>query len=95
MLRYDVLEHVPDLGAHALYHSLRLTYIVRYLVFYELLHNERLKQLERHLFGKSALVDLKLGAYDDNRTSGIVYALTQKVLTETSLLTLEHIGKRL
>ena len=35
----------------------------------------------------------KLRTDDDNRTAGIVDALTEQVLTETSLLTLKHIGK--
>ena len=30
----------------------------------------------------------KLRAYNDNGTAGIVYTLTEKVLTETTLLTL-------
>ena len=38
---------------------------------------------------------LQLRAYDDNRTRGIVHTLTEKVLTETSLLTLKAVGKRL
>ena len=36
----------------------------------------------------------KLRAYNDNGTAGIVYTLTEKVLTETTLLTFKHIGKR-
>ena len=45
-------------------------------------------------FGQAALVHLQLRADDDNRTAGIVDTLTQKVLAETALFTLEHIGKR-
>ena len=36
----------------------------------------------------------RLYVADDNRTSRIVNTLTEKVLTETSLLTFKHIGKR-
>ena len=38
---------------------------------------------------------LQLGAYDDNRTGGVVDTLTEKILTETALLTLERVGERL
>ena len=61
----------------------------------ELLHNERLEQLYRHLLRKSALVYLHFGTYDDNRTAGVVDSLSEKVLSETSLLSLQHIRKRL
>ena len=59
------------------------------------LHYEGLEQLESHFLGQTALIHLQLGAYHDNGTSGVVNTLTQKVLSETSLLTLEHIGKGL
>ena len=59
------------------------------------LHNERLEQLKSHLFRKSALINLQVRTDDDNRTSRIVDTLTEKVLTEASLLTLEHIRKGL
>ena len=53
----------------------------------ELFHNERFEKLDRHFLGKSALIKLEFGTYDDNRTTGIVYTFTEKVLTETTLLT--------
>ena len=36
----------------------------------------------------------EFGAYNDNGTAGIVNTLTEKVLTEATLLTFKHIGKR-
>ena len=61
----------------------------------ELVVDERLEQLERHLLGKPALVQLELGADDDDRTARVVDALSEQVLTKTALLALEHIGERL
>ena len=57
--------------------------------------NEGLEELYCHLLGETALVYLKFGTYNDNRTSRVVDTLSEKVLTETSRFTLEHIGKRL
>ncbi len=57
----------------------------------ELADNERLVELCCHILGQTALVHLQLGAYDDNRAGRIVDALTEKVLTETSLLTLKAV----
>src|SRR3954447_10146345 len=59
------------------------------------LHDERLEQLERHLLRQAALVQLELRADDDDRTAGVVDALTEQVLPEPALLALEHVGQRL
>src|SRR5690606_26184612 len=57
--------------------------------------DERLEQLERHLLGQAALVQLELRAHGDHRTAGIVDALAEQVLTEAALLALEHVRERL
>src|SRR5687767_11019974 len=57
--------------------------------------DERLEQLERHLLGQAALVELELRTGDDDRTAGIVDALAEQVLAETALLALEHVAERL
>jgi hypothetical protein len=59
------------------------------------LHHERLEQLERHLLGQAALVQLELRADHDDRTAGVVDALAEQVLAEPALLALEHVGQRL
>ena len=66
---------------------------MRGTVLYQFLHNEGFEQFDGHLLRKTALINLQLRTYDDNGTSGIVNTLTQQVLTETSLLTFQHIGK--
>ena len=93
MLFDDILEYIPHLGLQTLYHLLCALDVVSGSVLNKLLHIERLEQLDRHLLRKTALVDLQLRPNDDNGTSGIVNSLTQQVLTETSLLTFQHIGK--
>jgi hypothetical protein len=57
--------------------------------------DERLEQLERHLLGQAALVQLEFRAGHDDRTAGIVDALAEQVLAEAALLALEHVGERL
>ncbi len=61
----------------------------------ELANHEGLVKLGRHKFRDTALMHLQFRANDDYRTRRIVDTLTEKVLTETSLLTLERVGKRL
>ena len=93
-LDYD-LESVPDVLLGSLDRLARGLDVLLCLCLNEALHYEGLEQLESHLLGQAALIDLQLRAYDDNRTSRVVDTLTEKVLTEASLLTLEHIGERL
>src|SRR5207244_5509558 len=57
--------------------------------------DERLEQLEGHLLRQAALVQLQLGADDDDRTAGVVNTFTKQVLTEAALLALERVGERL
>ena len=62
---------------------------------FELVVDERLEQLERHLLRQPALVQLQLRPDDDDRTARVVDALAEQVLTEPSLLALQRIGQRL
>ena len=61
----------------------------------ELRIDERLEQLERHLLGQAALVQLELRADDDDRAARIIDPLAQEVLAEAALLALQHVGERL
>ncbi len=90
-----LFKNVPDLGFNPLHHSLRTLDIMGKSLLHQLLHNEGLEEFQRHFLGKAALVDLELGAYNDNRTSRIVNTLTKQVLAETSLFALQHIRKGL
>src|SRR6476469_8242499 len=91
----DLFEDVPDHGAGPLDHALGRLDVLRVVEVDQALHHERLEQLQRHLLGQAALVQLELRADDDDRTAGVVDALAQQVLTETTLLALEHVGQRL
>ena len=88
MLLNHILQHIPNLRLQALHHLLGVLNVVGGSVGYQLFHYEGLKQLNGHFLGQTALVNLQLRTYYDNGTSGVVHTLTQKVLTETSLLTL-------
>jgi SpoVK/Ycf46/Vps4 family AAA+-type ATPase len=79
----------------ALDHALGALDVLRVVEVDQPLHDERLEQLERHLLGQAALVQLELRADDDDRTAGVVDALAEQVLAEAALLALEHVGQRL
>ena len=61
----------------------------------ELADDERLIELGGHELGQTALAHFEFRANDDDGTSGIIHTLTEEILTETSLLTLQRIGERL
>jgi hypothetical protein len=50
--------------------------------------DEGLEQLQRHLLGQAALMQLSARTDHDDGTAGIIDALAQKVLAETPLLAL-------
>src|SRR5205823_4844565 len=54
----DLVEDVPDLGPAALHHALGRLDVGGVALVHELAHDERLEQLERHLLGQAALVEL-------------------------------------
>ena len=91
----DLFEHVPDDRPRALHHPLRGLDVLRVVQVDQPLHHERLEQLQRHLLGQAALVQLQLRADHDDRTARVVDALAEQVLAEPALLALEHVGQRL
>jgi hypothetical protein len=91
----DLFEDVPHDRALTLDHALGRLDVLRVVEVDQALHHERLEQLERHLLGQAALVQLELRADDDDRTAGVVDALAEQVLAEPALLALEHVGQRL
>src|SRR5258707_14752362 len=94
MLADDFLENIPNDGLLALDHFLRLLDRRGVLLLLEQVVYEWLEQLQRHLLRQAALMKLELGTHYDDRTSRVVDALSEKVLPEAALLTLERVRKR-
>ena len=91
----DFFQNVPDLGTALFHHALGVLAMVRLFQGHQTLDNEGFEQLQRHFLRHAALIQLQLGADDDNGTAGVVNALAQQVLTETSLLAAQQIAQRL
>ena len=89
----NILQNIPYSRLQLLNHFLGVLNVVRSSVGNKLFHNERFEQLNGHLFRKTTLINLKFRSYNDNGTSGIVNSFTEKVLTETSGFTFQHIRK--
>ena len=95
MLGNDLFENIPHLRAETLNHTLSTLNVLRVRKLHQALHDEGLEQLQRHLLRQTALMHFQLRTNHDHGTAGVVHALTEQVLAETTLLTLEHIGERL
>ena len=95
VLADDLVEHVPDLGLLLLDQLLGLLDGRSLAERLQARVDERLEQLERHLLGQPALVQLHLRADHDHRAARIVDALAEQVLAEAALLALQHVGERL
>src|SRR6266446_1871507 len=95
MFADDVFEDVPNDGFLLLDHFLGLLDGGAMALSFELVIDEGLEELKRHLFGQPALVELQLRADDDDGAAGIVHALAEEVLSETPLLALERVAEGL
>ena len=82
-------------GRDALDHALGGLDVLSVAQVDQALDHERLEQLERHLLGQTALVQLELRSDDDDRTTRVVDALAEQVLAEPTLLALEHVAQGL
>src|SRR5450631_3306306 len=95
MFAYHLVENIPDLGTLLLDQLLGLLDRGRQALGVEPRIDERLEQLERHLFRQAALVQAQFGTDHDDGAAGIVDALAEQVLPEAALLALQHVGERL
>ena len=91
----DILQNAPNNWILAIDNLLCRLNSLNDTALDELADNEWLVKLGSHILRNTHLVHLKLWAYDDNRTRRVVNTLTEQVLTETSLLTLKRVRKRL
>ena len=91
----DLFEDVPHLRMLALHHALGRLDVLSVVEIDQALHHEGLEQLESHGLRQTALVQVQLRTDDDDRTARVVHTLAEQVLTEASLLALEHVRQRL
>src|SRR6266498_1890812 len=77
VLANNFFKDVPNHRLLTLDHFARLLDGRGVLLLLELVIDERLEQFERHLLWQPALMQFQLWADDDDRTTGIVDALTE------------------
>src|SRR5690606_5148137 len=90
-----VFQNIPDhriLAVHNLLGRLNGLYNSS---FNQLADNEWLEQFGGHILWQTAFMQLQFRAHHNDGAAGIVYALTQQVLAEPTLLSFQHIAERL
>ncbi len=95
MLTDYLFKDIPDFRTLFLNHTLGSLDRAGHAVQLKLGVDEGLEQLQRHLLGQAALMQLQFRTNNDDRTARVVNALTEQVGTEATLLALEHVGERL
>ena len=93
MVLDHLFEDVPYHGVLLLHEFLGLLDGGAVAALLEAVIDEGLEQLKRHLLGQTALVEAQVGTDHDYRTTGIIDALTEKVLAEAALLALQGVGQ--
>src|SRR3990172_674407 len=90
----DFFQNVPHFRCASLDQTRGILNVVHISLADQAGDNKRLEKFQSHHLGQTALGKLQRRTGDDNRTSGVVNALSQKILSETPLLTAEHVGER-
>src|SRR2546423_13998641 len=91
----DFIENVPNFGRLALDHFLRATHGVDITEIFPSANDERLEQNQSHLLRQTTLMKLEFGSDHDHGAAGVIDALAQQILTETSAFTFEHVAEGL
>ena len=89
----DIFQSVPYFRRSTVYHFSGTLDVGDDLGVYQTLQDKRLEQFQSHFLRQTALIHFQFRSDNDNRTTGVVNTLTQQVLTETSLLTFQHVGQ--
>ena len=94
VLADDIFQDVPNHGLLLLHHFLGLLDGGAVALCFELVIDEWLEQLERHLLRQTALIELQFRTNHDDGAAGVVHTLAEQVLAETALLALKRVRQR-
>ena len=90
----DFLKNVPNFRRLLFDHLTCAANGVHEAELFKSADDEWLKEYERHLLGQTALVQFKRRTRNNNGTTRVVDALAKQILTEATLLALEHVRER-
>ena len=88
---HDMFEDIEHDSFLAVYNLLGTLYGLHNTAFNQLTDDERLVKFGSHELRNTTFTHLQFRTYNDYRTCRVVHTLTQQVLTETTLLTLQTV----
>ncbi len=91
VLTDNFVQDIPNDRFFALNHFLGGFDGGREATQFQLAVDERFEQFQRHFLRQAALVQTQVRTYGNYGTTRVVHALTEQVLTETTLLTFDHV----
>jgi len=91
MTLHYILQDIPDNRLTAIHNLLGTLHSLYDTTLNQLADDKWFVKLCSHQLRKTTLTHLQLRTYNDYRTSRVVNTLTQQVLTETTLLTLQRV----
>ena len=95
MLADHFVENVPNFRTLFFNELLGLLHRAGQALGVQALVDEGLEQFQSHLLRQTALMQLQFWTNGDHRAARIIDALAEQVLTETTLLTLQHVSQGL
>src|SRR4030042_1304186 len=95
MLTDYFFQVIPDLGPFGLVPLPGDLDARDQALFLQLMKNERLEELQGHLLGQAALIELEFRSDNDDGPAGVIDPLAQKVLTEAPLFPAQGLAQRL
>ena len=72
----NFLQNVPHFRLYAFHHALCRLDVSHDAVVDQFLHDKGLEEFQRHLLGEAALMKLQFRPHNDDRTAGIIHALS-------------------
>ncbi len=88
-------QDIPDFGGFLFHHFLGGFNGCRQTTCFQLTEDEWLEQFQRHLLRQTALVQSQRRANYNHGSTRVINALTEQILTESTLFTLDHVSQRL
>jgi hypothetical protein len=95
MVLDDVIKNIKDYRILSLNHLLGILDSGTVTPPEKFPDNERIKELQAHLLGKSAFIEMEFRPNNNNGTTRIIDAFPEQVLAKAPLFALEHIAEGL
>ena len=88
-----LVEHIPNFFISIFDDFFSALHIERIFSFNQFSNHKWFEKRQCHFFRKTTLIHFEFWTNDDHRTTRIIHAFSEQILTETTLFTLENIRK--